>query len=129
MQKLSVTSTAERLKCGGSPQAQSLVTTPPPSATSTMAANSLFDANQVETRSTSLTEVEPRERDEDVKGLDGEGGEKLEDGDVEKRGDAISGGPQNDDSPPDGGLAAWLVIFGVSGCFRVPCLWLDVRGS
>ncbi|KAG8898148.1 hypothetical protein FRC00_003242 [Tulasnella sp. 408] len=67
------------------------------------------DAN--ETRSTALTEVEsslaPRERDSDAKS---EVVEKPEDIDVEKTADAV-GGSQSD-VPPDGGFAAWLVIFG-----------------
>ncbi|KAG9047204.1 hypothetical protein FS837_002798 [Tulasnella sp. UAMH 9824] len=64
-----------------------------------------------ETRSTTLTEVEPslatRERDNDTKS---EVEEKPGDIDVEKTAKAVSG--SQSDVPPDGGFAAWLVIFG-----------------
>lgn len=69
------------------------------------------DAN--ETRSTTLTKVEPslepRERDSDVKS---EVIDKADEVDVEKTANAVSG--PDTDAPPDGGFAAWLVIFGVS---------------
>ncbi|KIO29132.1 hypothetical protein M407DRAFT_21704 [Tulasnella calospora MUT 4182] len=72
-------------------------------------ASTLTDAN--ETRSTTVTEVEAslalREVDSDVKS---EVAEKPGDVDVEKTASAVNG-PESD-APPDGGLAAWLVIFG-----------------
>ncbi|KAG8946715.1 hypothetical protein FRC04_011493 [Tulasnella sp. 424] len=72
-------------------------------------ASTFSDAN--ETRSTTLTEVEPsleaRERDSDAKsGVI----EKADEVDVEKTANAVSG--PDTDAPPDGGFAAWLVIFG-----------------